>query len=154
VIVISNSSPLIAAADIGIEAIFESLFSEVLIPSAVHQEVFSSRPQPAWITEHPLTNPSASVLLQGRLGAGEREAIALSLERNADLLLMDELAGRRTATSLGLRVMGILGVLLRAKSQGLIPEVGPLIDQLKATGFYVDEELADRVRRTAGEQVE
>jgi predicted nucleic acid-binding protein len=106
------------------------------------------------ITERPLTNPKASELLQGRLGVGEREAIALSLEMNADLLLMDELAGRRTAMSLGVRVLGTLGVLLRAKTQELIPAVGPLMDQLLATGFYVDEELAERVRRTAGETVE
>jgi predicted nucleic acid-binding protein len=154
VIVVSNSSPLIAGGDIGLGAIFEALFGEVLIPPAVCQEAFTSRPQPSWITERPLTNPSASGLLQGRLGAGEREAIALTLEVNADLLLMDELAGRRTATSLGVRVMGTLGMLLRAKAQQLIPAVGPLIDQLLATGFYVDDELAERVRRTAGETVE
>jgi uncharacterized protein len=73
---------------------------------------------------------------------------------NADLLLMDELAGRRTAMSLGMRVMETLGVLLRAKAQQLIPAVAPLLDQLLVTGFYVDEELAERVRRTAEETVE
>jgi predicted nucleic acid-binding protein len=99
VIVVSNSSPLIAGLDIGLGAIFAALFGEVFIPPAVRQEVFTSRPQPSWITEHPLTNPSASRLLQGRLGVGEREAIALTVEVKADLLLMDELAGRRTATS-------------------------------------------------------
>jgi predicted nucleic acid-binding protein len=116
VIVVSNASPLIAGVDIGIEAIFEALFGEIVIPAAVREEVFTSRPQPSWITERPLTNPQASELLQGRLGAGEREAIALTLEMHAELLLMDELAGRRTATSLGVRVIGTLGVLLRAKS--------------------------------------
>ena len=50
--------------------------------------------------------------------------------------------------------MGILGVLLWAKRQRLIPTVGPLLNQLIATGFYVDEELAERVRRTAGEMIE
>ena len=153
-IVVSNSSPLIAGADVGVEAIYESLFGEVVIPPAVRQEAYTSRSQPSWITEPSLTNPLASELLQGRLGAGECEAIALTLELNADLLLMDELAGRRTATSLGVRVMGTWGVLLRAKTQELIPEVGPMIDQLIATGFYVDDELAERVRRTAGEAVE
>jgi predicted nucleic acid-binding protein len=154
VIVVSNASPLIAGLDVGLGAIFEALFGEVFIPPAVHQEVFTSRPQPSWITERLLSNPSASRLLQGRLGAGEREAIALTLEVKAVLLLMDELAGRRTATSLGVRVMGTLGVLLRAKVQQLIPAVSPLLDQLVATGFYVDDELAEQVRRTAGENVE
>ena len=153
-IVVSNASPLIAGLDIGLGAILEALFGEVFMPPAVRQEVFTSRLQPSWITEHPLTNPSASRLLQGRLGAGEREAIALTLEVQADLLLMDELAGRRTATSLGVCVMGTLGVLLRAKAQQLIPAVSPLLNQLLTIGFYVDDELAEQVRRTAGETVE
>ena len=153
-IVVSNASPLIAGLDMGLGAIFEALFGKVFIPPAVRQEVFTNRPQPSWITEQSLTDSSASRLLQGRLGAGEREAIALTLEVQADLLLMDELAGRRTATSLGVRVMGTLGVLLRAKTQQLIPAVSPLLDQLVATGFYVDDELAEQVRRTAGEAVE
>jgi predicted nucleic acid-binding protein len=149
--VISNSSPLIAMIDVGLGATLDALFGAVLIPPAVRQEVFTNRSQPAWITERPLANPDASGLLRGRLGVGERQAIALTLEANADLLLMDELAGRRTATSLGLQVMGTLGVILRAKIQQLIPAVGPVIDQLVATGFYVDDELVHRVRRTAGE---
>ena len=74
-IVVSNSSPLIAGADIGLEDVFAALFREVLIPLAVRQEVFTSRSQPSWIVERPLTNPKSSELLQGRLGAGEREAI-------------------------------------------------------------------------------
>lgn len=114
-IVVSNSSPLIAGADIGLGPIFEALFGEIFIPPAVRQEVFTRQPQPSWITERALIHSGVPGLLQGRLGAGEREAIALSIEMNADLLLIDELAGRRTATSLGLRVMGTLGVLLRAK---------------------------------------
>lgn len=150
-IVVSNASPLIAALDIGLEAVFAALFGAVFIPPAVRHEVFTSRPQPAWISERLLANPSAPRLLQGRLGVGEREAIVLALEAHATLLLMDELAGRRTATSLGIRVMGTLGVLLRAKTQQLIPTVGPLMEQLVVTGFYIDDELAERVRRTAGE---
>ena len=67
-IVVSNASPLIAGLNIGLGAIFEALFGEVFIPPAVRQEVFTSRPQPSWITEHPLTNPSASRYFKAVLG--------------------------------------------------------------------------------------
>jgi predicted nucleic acid-binding protein len=49
--------------------------------------------------------------------------------------------------------MGTLGVLLRAKTQQRIPAVSPLLDQRVATGFYVEDEHAEQVRRTAGEAV-
>jgi len=65
---------------------------------------------------------------------------------------MDELAGRRIATSVGLRIMGTLGVLLLAKRQQLLSEVKPLLDQLLAVGFYADDELVQQVLEAAGER--
>jgi hypothetical protein len=85
VIVVSNSSPLIAGADMGMEAIFEALFGEIIIPPAVRQEVFTSRPQPSWITERPLTNPKASELLQGlsfpKMPSQKRDLILQTAQR-------------------------------------------------------------------------
>jgi len=76
----------------------------------------------------------------------------LALEEHAELVLMDELAGRRIATSVGLRIMGTLGVLLLAKRQQLLSEVKPLLDQLLAVGFYADDELVQQVLEAAGER--
>jgi predicted nucleic acid-binding protein len=52
---------------------------------------------------------------------------------------------------LGLRMVGTLGILLRAKEQQLLPAVKPMIDQLLAFGFHADEELVSGVLRIAGE---
>ena len=150
--VVSNASPLIACERLGLTHVYATLFGEVHIPSAVRQEVFATEALPTWVREQPLSQPMAGQLLQGRLGAGEREALALALEEQANLVLMDELAGRRIATSVGLRIMGTLGVLLLAKRQQLISAVKPLIDQLLAVGFYADDELVQQVLEAAGER--
>ncbi len=89
--------------------------------------------------------------MRRKLGDGERETIALALEIQADLLLMDELSGRGAAESMGLKVMGTLGVLLAAKEAQMLPTIKPLIEQLLALGFYADEDMVQRVLRSAGE---
>jgi predicted nucleic acid-binding protein len=66
--------------------------------------------------------------LQQDLDGGEAEAIALSLEIGADLLLMDENLGRETARHLGLRYIGLIGALVMAKRKGLINAVKPHLD--------------------------
>lgn len=151
VIVVSDTSPLIAFEQLGRAELLARLFSKVLIPPAVRQETFKTLPLPVWIEEHPLSQPLSALALRWRLGAGEREALALALELQADLLLMDELPGRRAAISLGLKVTGTFGVLLRAKENHLLFAVKPLIEQLLALGFHADKDLVARVLQSAGE---
>jgi hypothetical protein len=138
VTVVSNSSPLIALHHLGRLDLGAPLFGTVLISPAVNHETFQTRPRPIWIEVRPLAQPLSALVLRGRLGAGEREAIALAVELNADLLLVDDAAARRTAVSIGLRVIGTFGILLRAKEQQLISAIKPLIDQLLAFGFHAD----------------
>ncbi|HHY95392.1 MAG TPA: DUF3368 domain-containing protein [Firmicutes bacterium] len=90
--------------------------------------------------------------LKQELGGGEAEAIVLSVETGAKLLLMDDLLGRETAQHLGLRCSGLLGVLIQAKRNGLIPAIRPLLDALRnVAGFRVAESLYMRVLEDEGE---
>lgn len=92
----------------------------------------------------------ASFRLQ--LDQGESEAIVLHQELWADLLLIDELKGRRIAAEAGIPTTGLLGVLLKAKQQGLLHSLKEELNFLaRLTTFHCSETLAERILREAGE---
>jgi predicted nucleic acid-binding protein len=111
------------------------VFSTIIVPPAV---VTETRPvvRPAWIVERSLTRPLPLRVVSEELGRGERETIGLALELDVEAGL-DERRGRRVAQSLGIRVVGTLGVLLLAKEAGVISAIRPHIDALLATEFYL-----------------
>ena len=92
---------------------------------------------------HPVP-PDAVSTITGDLDLGERAAIALAQTMRADLLLIDEAAGRAEAKRRHLRVTGTLGVLRVGAEQGLV-NVPELLERLKATSFYLDETLLNAV---------
>ena len=84
---------------------------------------------------------------------GESEAIVLAQEVDAAWLLLDDALARRKASRIGIPVVGTLGVLLMAKSAGLIDAVKPALDDLRKTDFRVSPMVLDEVLNKAGESV-
>lgn len=159
--VVSNSSALINLARIGKLTLLRELFGVLIVPDAVWQEVVvEGAGQPGadeigsadWIQRQAVVNMQLVQALQQDLDAGEAEAIALSLEIGAELLLMDENLGRETARHFGLRCIGLIGALVMAKRRGLITAVKPHLDMLRdIAGFRVDAALYAHVLKDQGE---
>jgi uncharacterized protein len=162
-IVVSNTSPLINLAAIGQFDLLRQMYQTIRIPTAVYNEVVvrgSGKPGAAdvqsatWISVQAVTTTAPVTRLNPQLNPGEREAIALALEQQADLVLIDEAVARQVAVTLQLPVSGVLGLLLSAKQQQRIRAVKPLLDDLRSqAGFWIAEPLYQQVVHMAGEHI-
>lgn len=159
-IVVSNTGPLIALSRIGQFDLLHSLYDQLYIPQAVQDEVVTSgqgRPGAeevhtlAWIHTVKVYDTTAVHLLEERLDAGESESIVLSIQLEANLLLIDEARGRRVAEARGLNKTGTIGTLIAAKKRGFVSKVMPLVDNLRASGFRMGEDLYQTCRTLAEE---
>ena len=135
------------------------LYDTVLIPDAVWNELSSLSSQHpevadvhtlAWLERQPVTMRAVADALVVELDLGGAEAIALAVEKHANLLLIDERLGRQVAVRMGLTCIGLLGMLLEAKRTGFLSEVQPVLDNLIAkAGFWVSRQLYTRVLQAA-----
>ena len=155
--VVSNTTPLITLAGVGLLNLLPALYQAIQIPEAVYAEYhvgWSHHPGSPnldslpWLTVHAVAPDPA---IPDTLDAGEAEAIALARANRARLILLDERRGRAVATQLGLSVAGSLSVLLLAKQRGLIPLVAPILDQMVAQGRRISPRLRTEVLARAGE---
>lgn len=159
--IVSNTSPIINLACIDRLDLLPALFGEIVIPDAVFHEVAVAVPNAPgasdvqialWIHRRLVANQPLIASLCLELDLGEAEAIACAVEANAKLLLIDERRGRLVAQRLGVPVMGLVGVLLLARKQGLIESIRPSLDDLRrVAGFWISDALYHRALCDAGE---
>jgi predicted nucleic acid-binding protein len=143
--VISDTSCLIAITNIGRLELLRKLFGNVIVTPTVRQEFGDGLPD--WFQVIAPDSTEILLELEARLDAGEASAIALALQLEGATLIIDELKGRRAAILLGINIIGTIGVLARAKNQGLLESPATVLDELQRAGFRISDEL----RRVFGE---
>ena len=152
--VISDSSTLIHLARIGRLSLLREMFEDIIIPSAVWQEVVvegrgragaqevETALNEGWIRLVEVVDHLLLKMLKRELDDGEAEAIALALELKAQLLLIDESEGREVATLYDLPKTGVVGILMRARLEGRIESLRRELDALREDGgFWISEAL-------------
>ena len=161
-IVVSNSSPLIALSAIGLFDLLATLYGAINIPQAVYEEVAVSGSGRAgsqevagsqWIISHTVTDQQsvARLMTESGLDRGESETILLAIQLDASLIILDDRDARRYAHKQKLSVIGTVGVLVLAKDSGIIPSVKQAMDALKGAGSYIHPALYEEAMKRASE---
>lgn len=147
-IVISDTSPLCYLLLIDLIDLLPALYDRVIIPEIIRDELAASKSPPivqAWIAQPPIWLEIRAVTSSNSFSAdeidpGERDAIALAEELQADLILLDDQAARTIAAKRGLAIVGVLGILVKAGQQGKI-DFPTAIARLQQTTFRASASL-------------
>ena len=154
-ILIADSSALIALSVVDKLEILERLFGEVYVPRAVYNEVSQENKTESHrlslYCRDRVLDISSDINFNISLGLGESEAMVLYKEKNADYLLCDDKKAKKFARNFNIKVIGSLGVLLKAKEAKLITEIAPLIETLRTSQIFIDDKTYEIVLSMAGE---
>jgi predicted nucleic acid-binding protein len=152
-IVVADSGPLHYLILLNHAQLLHDFYCRVIVPDAVAEELTAAaapRVVREWMTGPPswidlrLVPSEVIATITDDLDMGERAAIALAQAIPADLLLIDEAAGRAEARRRRLRVTGTLGVLRAGAERGVV-DVPEVLRRLRNTSFYLDEALVKEV---------
>jgi predicted nucleic acid-binding protein len=157
-IVVCDSSPLFALAICDKLYLLDKLYDKILLPVTVFREsTVIGKPNAEMIRgwgQDKVVEVTDKKLFQAvhfALDAGEAEAITLYQEKSADALLIDEQKGRKIAEYYNINIIGTLGILLKAKREGILAEITPSIRLLRKSKIRISDELYDSILEMAGE---
>ena len=156
---ICDTSPIQYLHQIGFLHLLAEFYTQTLIPPAVVGELERSKaigidlPDVRALPWLKIQAPEGldKVPTAADLGAGEREVLALGMQIPGAVVILDERLGRLHAEALKLTFTGTLGIVLRAKVEGRIPRIEPLLAQLDHLGFRLSAKTHAAVLRQAGE---
>lgn len=158
-ILISNTGPLIALGLVQKLDLLPHFYEQVWISETVHREISENANKPlANLIEHcPWIKIQPDVVmpdcwLENLLDPGEATTIALALHHQNALVMIDEKKGRNIASKIyHLRVIGSVGILMKAKKKGHLDAVGPLLYELKSKNYRLSENFIKMVLKDVGE---
>ena len=158
-ITIVNTSPLFYLHRLGLLELLKKLYGHITVPEAVKKELKEGQAQGedvpqlenyTWVEIRSVSMPKYLQLIAD-LGPGESEVLALATNHPSALVILDDKLARRIAEMQGFRLTGTAGVLLRAKQQGLVPALKPIIERLLDLDFRLKPDLVKATLELAGE---
>jgi len=157
--VISNTTPILSLLKINKLEILKELYGQIIIPNAVYQEIeegkhkefYTNLKEIDWIVINSIKDQNSRAYFVD-LDDGEAEVLILAKELNADLVILDEILGRRYAKVLEFNLTGTLGVLLKAKEKGIVSSLKNLLHELTEKGTWLNPKLITKVLEISKEE--
>jgi len=159
---VSNTGPIVGLAKIDQLSIFKELFGEINIPPMVYKELMGKFGNEWHAIETALNDfihvvnisPSSKNISThlANIDEGERQVILLSLTFGSEVvLIIDDKKGRQAAKMLGLKTTGLVGVLLKAKEEGIIDKVAELLEITRERGYWLSDTVIQTAKQLAHE---
>ena len=150
-IIIADTSCFIAFDNIGSLGILQAICPAIITTPEVAVEY--GKVLPEWIQIMPVKDIAKIKTINTFLGMGESSAIALAIEMEKSIVILDDKKARRYAQDIGLDIIGIIGLLRLGYKQGLIPEIDTIIARLKKIGFRMPVNIEELMKgiNTAGQ---
>ncbi len=147
--IISDTSCLILLDKIGELEILHKLFGTIITTTEVANEF--GLPLPYWVEIKQPSDNNYQSIIEASVDKGEASAIALAIELDDCLLIIDDLKGRKFANQIGLTIIGTIGIIVDAKLAGIIPSVKPILTKIKSTNFRITEQLEAIILKRSAE---
>jgi len=147
--IISDTSCLILLDKIGELEILNKLFGTIITTIEVANEF--DLPLPSWFEIRQPKDKNYQTIIETSVDKGEASAIALAIELDDCLLIIDDLKARKFAHQLGLTIICTIGIIVDAKLAGIIISVKPILAKIKETNFRISEQLEKLIITKAGE---
>jgi predicted nucleic acid-binding protein len=141
--VISNTSCLIVLDNIGMLEILKDLYGTIIITQEVSEEFGKTVPE--WIEVREVSDKKYLKLMKNFVDLGEASTIALAVEADENITILDDLKARKLAQKLNLKITGTLGIIIKARKKNIISSTKKVLNKLKNEGFRISKELEKEI---------
>lgn len=147
--IIADTSCFIVLSKIGELDLLQKVYGQVTTTIEIVVEFGEILPE--WVTIEAVADKQKQLILELQIDKGEASAIALALETEGSTVILDDYKARKIAEQLNVHYTGTLGVIIKAKKQGVIPSIKPIVEKIKTTDFRLSPELEQIALEIAGE---
>ena len=148
--VIADASCFIILFKIEELELLRIIFDEVYTTAEIAQEF--GYPLPTWVKVQLVADKSRQLVFEREVDRGEASALALSFEIENTIVILDDQKARKPAEKLKINYTGTLGLILRAKQEGIVSSVKEILEKIKHTNFRFSEEILSAILKDAGEE--